>query len=168
MLDLVRSTVTWNGLVEQFPDSATAQIYYDQVVAAMTSVNGTTPSAFIQNLTATPVITDFSPRTFSVANDGTFIQVIGYGFTSVLNGKYLFFEDNIAGSTFNDGYRMVLTFVNSNLMTGIWSGDGDTVLPAGPSIIYVTLVNTGPVSTPPNVSNILPATGLGNAVISIE
>lgn len=164
VLDLVRATVTWNGVVEQFASPYFAQIYYNQVVAAMTAVNTETLSAFIQNLTATPVIFTINPPTYSVLNDGTFIQVIGTGFTPILATYILASDDNGGGGALNaEGYVMTLTYINPNLMTAVYQDVGDGVLPAGAVAIYIsTAVGSGP------VSNVLNATSQGNKEVTVN
>lgn len=161
VLDLVHATVTWNGVVESFASAYQAQIYYNQVLQSMLAVNATTPSAFLQDLTGNPVIFTISPKTFSVANDGTFIQVIGTGFTPALNGTYLYCDDD-DGSNENNGYHMVLTYVNNNLMTAVYYSSGDGALPAGG--VYVNIAITE--NTPP-VSNVIIGTTTGNKEVTV-
>lgn len=164
VLDLIRATVTWNGVVEQFASPYFAQIYYDQVVTAMVAVNAGTPSTFIQNLTTTPVIFTINPTTYSVLNDGTFIQVIGTGFTPILATYVLTSDDNGGGGALNTaGYIMTLTYINPNLMTAVYQGPGDGVLPAGAVAIYIS---TGVGNAP--LSNVLNATSQGNKEVTVD
>lgn len=161
VLDLVLATVTWNGVVEQFADSYTAQLYYNQVLASMVAVNVGTPSSFIQDLRTTPVIFTTNPKTFSVANDGTFLQVIGTGFTSVLTGLHMYIEGDDGGGLDNNGYYMVLTYINPNLCTAVYGDHGDFALPAGPAFVYI--LNGATV-----ISNVLAATSTGHVDCTVQ
>lgn len=159
ILDNVKNTVTWNGVVEPFPSLAAATTYYNQVKAAMVAT--TAPNAFIQDFSVSPVITDINPRNYSALNDGTFIQVIGYGFSPALNNSLLANDDG--GHPLNgEGYVMNLTYINPNLMTAVWNSDGDGNLAAGPVAIYIITAVDGTIQ-----SNVLPAYTLGNKEVNL-
>lgn len=163
VLNLANYTVTWNGLVESFGNAFYAQTYYNQVITAMTAVNATTPSSFIQNLTTTPVIFSISPTTYSVLNDGTFIQITGTGFTPALNNTVLCSDDNNGAALNGEGYLMLLTYVNTKLLTGVWVSNGDTILPSGKVAIYIITAVDGTI-----LSNVLNGMSTGNKEVTVN
>ena len=140
------NTISWGGVVETFPTTAEAAVYYAQVVGNITAQASTT-STLVQDLSALPTLVSITPTSFIMPNSGAGnvfninqITIRGYGFLSNTVG-ILYIEDVTTNTLDSNGYYLTCIYVSSNLLIANAGGTGDGVLPAGGVAVYYQDLN---------------------------